>query len=365
VFDYWERSRGMSRRDTIEQLASLAGIAPQITGYTRPLQRPAPRPRPEEVIAPLTVEQRAEWLSCVDALRQRPAEVTRIATWRGIGEDVIHWALERGIIGLKKWSGIWREAFLVEMPESPTGPLVPVSTHVRLAPGTKGNPHHKASWRFDPTGCGAWPLVIGDPATATHLFALEGQWDGLALIHLMRWHVTWPAATCLVAMRGATSFRKFLTHYSLHEKATVFAIADADNAGAEWFQENGLVHQLSAKVRTVFAFWPGRRGADFNDLVKDGLTRDQLIAILRPKLVSPRHRKPTGPTFLKWCRDHQKAPDPLGNACRLVLADDTRPTGRRRKSVWERHWRKLNLTPELIADLSSAWETYRSECTPS
>jgi hypothetical protein len=366
VFDYWSRSRGTTKRETIEQLASLAGIAPHIDGYTKPLLPAAPRPKPEEIIAPLTAAQRADWFACVDELRRRPAEITRIAAWRGLDEDVIRWAIERGVIGLKKWSGVWREAFLVEMPESPAGPLIPVSTHIRLAPRSKSNEKSdKASWRFDPSGCGGWPLVFGEPATATHLFLLEGQWDALALVHLMRWHVTWPAGLCLVAMRGATSFRKFLASYTLHEKSTAFAIADADNAGAEWFREDGLVHQLSARVRIVHAFWPGTRGLDLNDLVKSGLTRDHMLTILRPKLRSQRHRKPGGPTFLAWCRDRIKAPDPLGNAARLVVADDTRPTGRRRKAVWERHWRKLNLPDELTAALSAAWDTYKSECTPS
>lgn len=366
VFDYWEKSRGLSRRDTIEQLASLAGIAPQIEGYTQPLAKPAPRPKQEELVLPLTPEEQAAWLTCVDELRARPSEISRIATWRGIGEDVVLWACERGIIGLKKWSGVWREAFLVEMPESPDGPFIPVSTHIRLAPHSRGNDHHKPSWRFDPHGRGAWPLVFGEPATAKHLFLVEGQWDALALVHLMRWHLRWPEGVCLVAMRGATSFRKFLGHYTLHEKATAFAIADADNAGAEWFLENGLVHQLSARILRVHAFWPGERGADLNDIVSSGcLTRDAMLAILRPKLASLRHRKPSGPTFLKWCRNHVKSPDPIGRAARLVCADETRPTGRRRKTVWERHWRKLNVSPDLAADLSAAWETYKSECTPS
>lgn len=365
VFDYWERSRGMGRKEAIEQLATLAGIAPQIDGYTRPLQRPAPRPQPEEIVPPLTAAERDAWFACVDDLRGRPRHVQGIADWRGIGEDVVRWALDRGIIGIKKWHGMWREAFLVEMPESIGGPLVPVSTHIRLGPNTKGNDHPKASWRFDPHGRGSWPLVIGDPATAKHIFLLEGQWDGLALVHLMRWHIAWPDGLALVAMRGATSFRKFLTHYAIHEKSTVFAIADADNAGSKWFEPDGLVHQLGTRVARIHAFWPGTRGADFNDLVKQGLTRDQFTAILRPKLHSRRHRKAGGPTFLAWCKDRLKAPDPVGKAAKLVLADDTRPTGRVRKAVWERHWRKLNLPDELTAALSAAWETYKSDCTPT
>ena len=364
VLDYWERSRGMSRMDSMDQLASLAGIAPTIDGYTRPLQKPAPRPKKEEVILPLTPDQRAAWLECVDALRRQPKEITRIAAWRGISEDVIIWALDRSLIGLKRWHGQSREAFLVEMPEYPSGPHLPVSTHIRLAPHSRGNDHAKASWRFDPSGCGAWPLVFGDLSSATYLFLVEGQWDALALVHLMRWHLAWPASTALVAMRGATSFRKLLTHYALNPKAIAFCFADCDNAGAEWFQPGGLVHQLSAKVRRTCAFWPGQQGADLNDLVKNGLTREHLLALLAPKLPSRRMRKPSGPTFLAWCRTRIAAPDPLGRAAQMVCTDKARPNGHQRLSVWERHWRKLSLTPDLAADLTAAWLTYQQECRP-
>jgi len=366
VFDYWEKSRGMSRRDTIDQLASLAGVS---DFYTPPLARATPAtPRPEETIAPLTEDERASWAECVATLAADPGEITRIAAWRGIGEDVILWALERGIIGLKLWHRQWREAFLVEMPESgPCSPLIPVATHIRLAPLTRGNDRTKASWRFDPVSRGAWPLVFGD-ADAKYLFLVEGQWDALALIHLMRWHIAWPASTSLVAMRGATSFRKFLSHYGINPNATAFAFADADAAGAEWFQPDGLVHQLSAKLRHVHAFWPVQKGTDLNDLIKSGFTRDEMRALLAPKLPSIRFRKPSGPTFLAWCRLRSEAPAPLGRAARMVCADPTRPKGRQRQSVWERHWRKLTdgnvITPDLAADLTAAWLTYKSECLP-
>jgi hypothetical protein len=359
VFDYWEKSRGVSRGDAIDQLANLAGISGG--SYQQPLHKPV-APRAEKIIPPLTPEQLSDWQACVQALRDQPREISRIAAWRGIGEDVIHWALDRDIIGLRIWQREWREAFLVEMPTDPTGPLVPVATHIRLAPHSRGNDKDKASWRFDPADRGAWPLVFGAPALARYVFLVEGQWDALAMIHLMRWHCSWPAATALVAMRGATSFRKFLSHYGILPTATVFAFADADAAGAEWFQPEGLVHQISTKVRSVHAFLPAQRGADLNDLIKNGFTRDAMRAILASKLSNPRMRKASGPTFLAWCRARSGAPDPIGRAARMVCADTARPKGRQRQTVWERHWRKLGTPPDLTADLNTAWFTYKSEC---
>jgi hypothetical protein len=363
VFDYWERSRGISKKDAMDQLASLAGIAP-LADYQPATVRPARRPKVEEVILPLTTEEREAWFACVERLRSQPAEIRRIADWRGIGEDVIEWVILHGVIGLKRWNGVWREAFLVEMPESPTGPLVPVSTHVRLGPHTPGNERPKASWRFEPKERGAWPMVFGDTATAKHIFIVEGQWDALAIIHLMHWHKAWPPTLAVVAMRGATSFRKFISHYALNDRATAFAIADADNAGAEWFVENGLAHQLSEKVRYVHAFWPGQRGADLNDLVKQGsITREFMVAMLSPKLHNRRLRKPSGPTFLGWCRTRATAPEPLGWAARHVANDEARPKGRRPLKNWTRHWTKLALTTDKQDALTAAFHTYKSEST--
>lgn len=63
-----------------------------------------------------TPSELAAWFACVDTLRSSPSEISRIASWRGFRESTVHWAIARGIIGLKSWQGIPREAFLVEMP---------------------------------------------------------------------------------------------------------------------------------------------------------------------------------------------------------------------------------------------------------
>lgn len=358
IIDYWERSRGGGKKEAIAELAQLAGLSEEPAGY-RPALAPKPAaPKPEEIIEPLTSTERGDWMECVATLANRPAEIARIALWRGIDPEVISWAVGRGVIGLKRWSGILREAFLVEMPFGNL--LSPVSTHIRLSPQTKGNMHPKASWRFDPPRRGSWPLIFGDPATATHTFLVEGQWDALALIHLMQWHLRdWPASVCVIAMRGSTSFRKLLTHYDINDQATVFAIADADNAGAEWFAQGGLVEQIGAKVARVFAFWPGRTGADLNDLVKEGsLDRDTFVAILRPKLPNRHHIKTTGPTFFSWCKQNRKN----SAAAAFVVTDSDRPAARAPRKHWERHWDSLNLPEEKILNLLTAWETYKTQC---
>lgn len=365
VIDYWERSRQIRRSEAIAEVARKVGLAPDLHGFTRPATRPKPTPAPEEVIPPMTSEETAEWLDGVARLKTSPLQLQRIAEWRGYPVDLVAWAAAHGTMGLAKWSGVWREAFLVEMPVAPSGPFVPVSVHIRLGPHTRGNDHPKASWRYNPRKRGAWPLVFGDLHTATSVFMLEGEWDGLALIGIMGWHrrETWPEGLAVVAVRGATSFRKLLAHYAFHDKSTVFAFADADNAGKEWFEPGGFIDQLRPKVRHIHSYWPGTPGLDFNDLVKRGLDRAQLLRLLRPKLPSKRHRKASGPTFLAWCRTTAKLPDGENtHAARIVVADESRPKGRVRLSVWERHWKRLNLPEEVQVKLRAAWDSYKAEC---
>ncbi|MEI6178742.1 MAG: CHC2 zinc finger domain-containing protein, partial [Verrucomicrobiota bacterium] len=235
AIDFHQKTWGTSLQETLARLASSHGISPVNDGYTPKVKPTAAK---DEPIEPMTGSQLDRWHQACERLQRADAEVQRIAEWRGIDPACIRWAASRGLMGLYIWWDIPREAFLVEMP-SPKGPL-PVSVHIRLAPGSKG--HHgrdgKASWNFDPKKRGAWPFIIGDPSTADYIFLLEGQWDALALVSIMGWHKRekWPPV-CIIGLRGSTSGSKLLAH-SLNPKARLFAIADADGAGAGWFEEN-------------------------------------------------------------------------------------------------------------------------------
>jgi len=242
---------------------------------------------------------------------------------------------------------------------SPKG-LLPVSVHIRLAPGSKG--HHgrdgKASWNFDPKKRGAWPFVIGDPSTADYIFLLEGQWDALALVSMMGWHLRepWPPVA-VIGLRGSTSGSKLLAH-TLNPKSRLFAIADADGAGAAWFEENGILARLHGIVRDVIAFWPTEHKHDFNDLVKDGsLTRDVLLHHITPLMPLRKGRRPT---FLQWCKLHAATEGAIGRAATYVLRDISRPKGRRPLRDWDRHWRKSRVPEDLYQDLCAAWSLYVS-----
>lgn len=357
-FDYWQKSRDLSFQDALAQLASLANIGPE-TLLDAPRAAPAKIQKPEKLVGPITGDDLGRWMAACEALERSASEIQRISQWRGIEPDCVRFAARQGLMGAYPYWGQTREAFLVEMPTEAGN--VPVSVHIRLAPGSKGNEQQKPSWRFNPSGCGSWPFVIGDPQKADNIFLLEGQWDALALVSLMGWHQKWPPVA-VIGLRGSTSGAKLLKH-QLNPKAHLFAIADADGAGARWFEEDGLLDKLHERVKRVTAFWPTTEKSDLNDLVKSGeLTRDLMLSYLLPKMAS-RRNKTSGPTFLAWCKKNKGAAGQLGTAINHILEDEGRPKGRTPLRAWERHWRKTNVTTELFTELVLAWQHYRAACT--
>lgn len=376
IFDYYVKSHGYSFQDALAKLAGIAGIGPEVHDSASPRAiTPRPAPAAAKTPDPLTGETLAEWHAACDTLANDEAQITRIAEWRGISAACIRWAASLGLMGTPTYWGTRREAFLVEMP-TPAG-LMPVSVHIRLAPGSRGNEEStKPSWRFAPSKCGSWPFLIGDPATADHIFLLEGQWDALALVSIMGWHERphWPRVA-VIGLRGSTSGAKLLQH-QINPKAHLFAIADADGAGAGWFhskgdtilvkgqerevREDGLLAQLHPRVRQLTAFWPTTEKSDLNDLVKSGeLDRATLISYLQPLMANAKLR-PRPLTFNAWCKEHTAHPDPIGRAATFIRNDKTKPVGRRPLRSWETHWRNIQVPAELYADLCLLWAAYRA-----
>lgn len=364
AIDYWQKSRGISFQDAIAELASIAGIGPQ-TAATQVAPRTPKAPAKAPELPPLTGDDLSRWQLSCKALADSPEEIQRIADWRGIDPECIAFAARAGLMGSYSYYGQPREAFLVERADGAHG-ITPVSVHIRLAPHTRGNERSgKASFRYHPAGCGAWPFLLGDPATADHIFIVEGQWDALALTSIMGWHRSFPKNIAVFGLRGSTSGTKLLQH-NLNPQAYIFAFADADGAGERWFETGGLLDTLATRLKKphrLYAFWPGKSGADLNDLVKSGdLTRDDVLSLILPKLPNS-HTRVSGPTFTQWCRAHTGDPPPIGPAVAYVLADPLRLTGRRPLAAWQRHWQRIATPPDTQADLLAAWKAYRLECT--
>ncbi|CAB4158950.1 Zinc finger, CHC2-type [uncultured Caudovirales phage] len=352
TIDYISKTRGTSLADTLAMLAQEKGITTLDT-----YQAPRPRPTFEEKPAlPFTHIQSLAWRDSCQRLLFDEYEIQRIAEWRGIDPACLRYLAEKELIGLHPYYSIMREAFLVQRPEN--GSLIPLAAHCRLSPGTKGNEdiRGKASWRYDPPGCGAWPFVVGDIATAKYLFINEGQWDSIALISMMQWHVTWPSHTALIGLRGSTSAAKFLLH-PIHPKAIAFAFADSDNAGSKWFEPNNFLDQLTARVHRVHAYWPSAAKSDFNDIVKSGLLdRDTFLAYLRAKLPQPKQRT-NYPTFRQWLDAHAPPDSPHHHAYATISTASYRPLGRAPIHHWQTLWKKHHDAATLDL-LTAAYRSY-------
>jgi hypothetical protein len=302
--------------------------------------------------------------------------------------------------------------------DHPDQTLIPVSSHIRLAPNTQGNPHAKQSWRFSPKSCGSWPLIIGEYQTAKYLFIVEGQWDLLALVDCMGWHThKFPASVAIIGLRGAQSCDKFLEHYKLEPTAIAFAFADSDAAGSSWMfkpcttcpriprntkkittrnqtlnpagdthraqaqdpnriiqdtcepftceiRKPSFIETLNKRIHLTYTLQPSEAGKDLNDIIKDGsLTRDDILQYIRPRIHSPL-AKETGPTFHQWCKQNTAHPEKhIADSIALILADKhpKKPTGRKPLLAWMNHWSSIpTLTPDMLSNLTTTFKLYRN-----
>lgn len=427
ILTYWQDSRGLDFKAALPDLAAIAGIgAREYTPTALPKKHLRKSQKPTQPLPdPLTGKPLQDWIDANQSLANNPAEQTRIAQWRGYSTELVAWATARGLIGLYPYYGTPREALLVEMPtpsllNSPeakqintanqeaaalgknTKPLTlqqsltPVSTHIRLAPHTKGNEHPKQSWRFSPSGCGSWPFIVGDHTRAKYLFILEGQWDALALIHLMQWHTLkqWPPSVCVIGLRGASSGDQLIDHYQLRPDAIAFAFADADKAGNTWFfkpcrkcplhdkpapnahprclndrcteRPKSFLESLGQKVAAVHGSQPAEPGTDFNDMVKNTtITREDIKELVQSKIAA-HSRKPTGPTLLQWCKKNKnntRLPPGILRGITLIISDTARPKGRKPLRHWQKHWQSKSIPDEHLAALNDTWNAWKHEVT--
>jgi hypothetical protein len=280
LIKYWERSRGVHFKEALKDLAEMAGVAPE-SGLRKPSiikPRSSFKP-PEPTTIPLDKKKLLLWAKSCERLKDSPDEIERIAHWRGYSQELVHWAAEEQWIGIMDYMDEMREAFLVKSPTPRQDHLTSVSFHIRLAPQTTGNLQDKASWRFWPTGQRSWPFVIGSPHRASTIYLTEGQWDALALCELMQWHRHGGIFQdiCVIGLRGAAS-GKLLSAYTINPDATLIAFADSDNAGKTWLAPGGLLDQLQPRVNAVYGFLPTQKNSDLNDRLKQGMTREELLA---------------------------------------------------------------------------------------
>lgn len=302
IFDYIILTHGCGLEDAYKILAQRAGLS--IGGDWVNAPRPVPKPRPKiEEEKPLQAMSGVDlecWNEGVGFLKLSTSTIRKIAEWRGLDEVTVLELAQRGKIGCVELSdylrrqdpqdGLRRVAFPVE--GIIDGEIKQVAYHVRLKPrpGEK-----KASWRFCPSGVGAWPYILGDVESAKFLFICEGQWDAIAICDSLGigMEAMFHEEIAIAAMRGAQNWRLFVEHYLLrgltqdHVKAMAapkeklklrprlkcLVICDADDAGETWTtgvdDQPSFVQILQAVCGHVYVREPLEGfGKDFNDILK-------------------------------------------------------------------------------------------------
>lgn len=374
IFDYIEKINGLTHSQALELLER---------GGTVPLNspRPTPAPAPDKAPEPLSPSLLGAWQVACEKLAGNPAEIRRIADWRGFSPDTILGAAEYQLMAKWDYFGQSREAFLVCAPAAffdpalvsvQSFPILPHAIHCRLGPNTSGNPHPKQSWRYHVKGSKAWPFLWGDITTARYLFILEGQWDALALADLCGWHRPdrMPKHTCIIGLRGATSW-KLMLHpqhgLPIDPAAAAICIGDTDTAGDRWYEKDGFLATLKTRVRKLITFRPTAPGCkDFNDVTRSHqLTAADFLAWVKKRL--RRHPwQQAGPplSFIQWCKATAQGTGSHAAAAKLILCDKTRPKGRKSPSHWRTYWRTQHHDEATLLALHTLLDLWKTHTPP-
>lgn len=391
IFTYLEHTEGLDFKAAIAQLSGR-GLEALLT-VRKHHPAPAAAPAPEAPLHVLTERQAESWgMSCQRLLQ--PEHLQHWSEWRGIHADLLADCARHGLLGVHPYQGQMREGFLIQAPaaafphlNTPAGHLLPHSVHVRLAPGSVGNDSKSPSWRYDPPSgrnCRtvSFPFLLSKTQTHmmhstfhveqpqpsySYLLFTEGQWDALALADALGWHclADIPAHTCIIGLRGATSWRRYLEfclprpdHAISRALPAALCFGDADRAGAQWFSPGGFLEQLKEVTRLTRAFRPCIEGQkDLNDLWKAGLLdTTKLRSLLRRALGAPpaTSSPQTQPiTFLRFLRSQRSNPA-LTSAITHVLADPHKPATGRPAHLWTSY---LRSTPDgdTLISLWNQW----------
>ncbi len=121
--------------------------------------------------------------------RLSAGQISQLATERGYREEILSWLSLNNFIGWSSYNG-GRWCFPVH-----AGGAI-VSSH--QIPLSKGTPI-----TYFPPGKGTFPLVVGDPATASMVMVFESQWDMIAALDAASYHKT--QRHVYIATRGAAN----------------------------------------------------------------------------------------------------------------------------------------------------------------
>jgi hypothetical protein len=246
AIEFLAKHRGLSNADACHEFLRLAGVPRDPRPPTRPTDTPASAPQPRPPF---------DWLACVAAFS--PDHGKHLADWRGYAPRFVAWLREQSLIGLFDGE---RVGFPVHNADGRV-----VGCHYRL--------EENGSWRYHPTGTRTAPLVVGDTAQAKTVFAFESQWDLLAVLDVLHWHIHPPDATFAIATRGASNGR--LVAGRCQPDAVVHAFGQNDEPGRKWVA--AVAAACGCKCVQVVTPQPHK---DINDWCRAGMTRRELDAAI-------------------------------------------------------------------------------------
>jgi len=243
--DFLARVRGIANPDACREFIRLAGLSPAPQTLPQPLTLHPPQPNSRPF----------NWSLCLAAFGAD--QQCKLAEWRGYTPDFVAWLHAQGLLGLF-------ESEHVALPVHSPGGCV-IGCHYRR--GEDG------TWRYHPLGTTTRPLVVGDLLSASRVLAAESQWDALAVMDRLQWHIAAPAHTAIVITRGAGNAR-LLTGLCA-PTATVYAFAQNDSPGERW-----LAAIASACGCACLRVQTPARFKDANDWSRAGATRADIEAAL-------------------------------------------------------------------------------------
>jgi len=229
---------------------------------------PAPPPQPEAFSAkPMPPREKELWEEGRRYLGMDSDFAAEIDLWRGWTIGTTSQLVAQGYMAAPQLRGSRAVAFAVQAPRK--GGWEAIGFHARHNPARDDLGKH---WSFHPKGIPALPFVLGCFSAARLIIILEGQWDTIAFAAAAGWldsSTSWPEDIAIVGIRGATSWRTFLAHWTPHwpPAPKILVIPDADEAGQRW--KSDFAEQLRARAVSVHILSPRAEGGkDFSDLNK-------------------------------------------------------------------------------------------------
>lgn len=258
AIDYLALARNLSNADACREFKRLAGIEspPVRLATTHPKSMPS-----------------FDWPELVTAFTHDHAQ--KLAEWRGYSAQFVTWLHERQLVGVFDGERI---AF-------------PVHDEHGAVVGCHYRRKEDGSWRYHPTGTRTRCLTIGSPQTTRFVWAFESQWDALAVMDRLGWHIDNALPdTAVVITRGSENGKSIAGLCSPDAVVHAFAQNDPPRGNGKPTPAEKWTAEIAAHCgcNCIHVVTPPPH-KDTNDWTRSGATRAEIetaIAAAQPVTLS-------------------------------------------------------------------------------